>query len=65
MQNLDLDGVYFTSPDGGVLTLTNGGYSFAIPIFIAGIMLLPGTATSLCRRMNWDLFSRSQRCSDC
>ena len=27
-RNLDLDGVYFTSPDGGVLTLTNGGYSF-------------------------------------
>ncbi|RHB39272.1 hypothetical protein DW886_23775 [Enterocloster aldenensis] len=27
-RNLDLDGVYFTSPDGGVLNLTNGGYSF-------------------------------------
>lgn len=27
-KNLDLTGVYFTSPDGGVLTLENGGYHF-------------------------------------
>ena len=27
-RNLDLNGVYFTSPDGGFLNLENGGYSF-------------------------------------
>lgn len=27
-RNLDLNGVYFTSPDGGLLSLENGGYSF-------------------------------------
>lgn len=27
-RNLGLDGVYFTAPDGGVLSLTNGDYSF-------------------------------------
>lgn len=28
-KNLDLKGVYFTAPDGGVLTLENGGYNFS------------------------------------